>query len=107
MRVCLCVLPLNLRYKKNCSPDKLLTNGTGCERSELKRFSCRNVVLLRRYGSFNGLIVLCHLELLTSAERSHVYQVLLRPQHTFCVEVHQYEDGRNSPQMTILGGDAI
>ena len=46
--------------------DKLSMDGTGYERSELQRFCCKNV-LLRRHGSFNGLVVLCHLELLTSA----------------------------------------
>ena len=41
---------------------------TGSEKSELQRFCSKNVSL-RRYGSFNGLSVLHHLELLTSAEK--------------------------------------
>ena len=40
----------------------------GFERSEIQRFYCENV-LLRRYGSFNGLIELCHLKLLTNTEK--------------------------------------
>ena len=45
-------------------PDEFLTDITECERSELQRFCSKNVSL-RRYGSFNSLIVLCHLESLT------------------------------------------
>ena len=44
-------------------------DGMGCERSEVQRFCCENI-LFRRYGNFNGLIVLCHLELLMIAEKS-------------------------------------
>ena len=40
----------------------------GCERSEFLRFCCKNV-LFRRYGSFNHLVVLYYLELLTSAKK--------------------------------------
>ena len=36
-----------------------------CERSEVQRFCCKRISL-RRYGSFNGLIELRNLELLTS-----------------------------------------
>ena len=34
-----------------------------------KDFVVKTNILLRRYGSFNGLIELCQLELLTSAEK--------------------------------------
>ena len=44
-------------------------DGTGCERSELRRLCCENA-FLRRYCSFNGLILLRHLELLTSTGKS-------------------------------------
>ena len=63
-------------------------------------------VSLRRYGSFNGL-VLCHLELLTSAEKlqklcyffskSLKVLVLLRLQCKLHVKIHWYEDMKNSP----------
>ena len=43
--------------------------GTGYERPEIQRFYCKNV-LLRRYGSCNGLIMLHYLELLISTEKS-------------------------------------
>ena len=61
----MCLLFLDLR---DPFPDKLSMDRTGCERSELQRFCCK-YVLLRRYGSFNGFIVLRRFELLMSAEK--------------------------------------
>ena len=46
-------------------PDELLMDRTGYEKSEFQRFCCENV-LLRKYGGFNGFIVL---ELLTGTEK--------------------------------------
>ena len=43
--------------------EKLLMDGM-----ELQKLCCKNISLWR-YGSFNGLVVLCPLELLTSAEK--------------------------------------
>ena len=47
--------------------DKLSMDRMGFERSELQGFCCKNI-LLRRLGSFNGLVELCHL-LLMGAEK--------------------------------------
>ena len=46
-------------------PNELLMDKSGCERSEIKRFCCKNISL-RRYGSFNGFFELYYLELLMS-----------------------------------------
>ena len=59
---------------------------TGCERSGLQRFSCKNV-LLRRNVSFNGLIVLCHLEVLTSTEKSKKLTMLFHCHETYITTV--------------------
>ena len=50
--------------------EKLLMDGMGWERLELQSFFHKNM-LLRKYGSFNNLVVLRHLVLLTSAERAN------------------------------------
>ena len=42
-------------------------DGTGCERQEIQRRLCENVSL-RKIGNFYSLM-LCHLELLMSAEK--------------------------------------
>ena len=45
-----------------CYPDKLSMDGMGFERQEIHHSCCKSTSL-RRYGSFIGLVVLCHLEL--------------------------------------------
>ena len=50
-------------------------DGMGCERSELQRFCCKNMSL-RKYGSFNSLVALCHLEFLVSAEKQTTLFIL-------------------------------
>ena len=65
MCVCYKLISETTRF---CYSDKLSMDETRCDGSELQRFCCKNISL-RRYGGFNGLVVLCHLELLTSAEK--------------------------------------
>ena len=54
-------------------------DGMGCEKSEVQRFCCENI-LFRRYGNFYGLVVLCHLELLMTAEKSQKLTMLFYSQ---------------------------
>ena len=61
--MCVCVCDLILETTRFCYLDKLSIDRMRCERSELQGFCCKNVSL-RRYGSFNGLVVLPYLELL-------------------------------------------
>ena len=49
-------------------------DATGCERSELQRFFCKDI-LFRRYYSFNDIVVLRHLELVMSTEKSQNYVI--------------------------------
>ena len=60
-------------------PDELLMDGMGCDKSELERFCCTDV-FLRIYGSFDGLVELCHLELLTSTEKLQKEMALFHSQ---------------------------
>ena len=55
--VCVCVLPLDLRDSTRlCYSDKLSMNGMGCERSELERFCCKNVLWERDMVVLTALI---------------------------------------------------
>ena len=60
--VCVCVCDLE-DYKISLSRQAF----DGWNRMCKVRITCTKI-LLRKYGSFNGLVVLRHLELLTSAE---------------------------------------
>ena len=94
----------------------------GYERSELQIFCCENVSL-RRYGSFNGLVVLWHLKSLMSAERSQKLTMLFYSQThqeflylynkshlglsaSFVLKFAGTKTGENHLEMAILVSDA-
>ena len=79
MSVCVCYHLISETIQFHY-PDELSMDGTGCERSELQRFCCKNVSF-RRYGSFNGFVVLRHLELLTSTEKAKKLTMLFHSQN--------------------------
>ena len=56
-------------------------NGMGYERSELEDFDVKCII--EKNGSFNGPIVLCHLELLMSAKKLQTNQA--SPVNFFCL----------------------
>ena len=112
--VCVCMFMCVTTWSQRLQSFAIQMDRTGCERTELHTFCCKNVSL-RRYGSFNGLILLhqltwtadkCRQIAVTYLEFLYLYESCWGLSVSF-LKFTCTKTGENNLKTAIPGGDTI